>query len=307
MIQSMNMKKRMVVFFAWATFFLFSLGAKSQDLALATDPPADKANPATLDAFLLPSHGSPLNAIAYVASGAGPHPAVILLHGFPGMERNIDVAQAMRRAGYTVVLFTYRGAWGSQGAFSFGNALEDSHAAVEYLRVPANAKRLRVDPDKIILAGHSMGGWMALATAASDPKIRAVLTISAADMPAEAAQIVAASGAAAALKTCIPLLNDGSMAPLAGTTPEAACKELIGHAEQWSFHNYAKGLGTRPVLLINSDDGFTPFSDGLAKLLRADGNQQVRQNHLATDHAYSDKRIALTQIVLEDLSSLKLQ
>ena len=307
MIQSMNTKKRMAVFFVWVIFLSFALGAKSQDLALATDPPADKTNPATLDAFQLPSHGSQLNAIAYVAAGAGPHPAVILLHGFPGMERNFDVAQAIRRAGYTVILFTYRGAWGSQGGFSFGNALEDSHAAVEYLRVTANAKRLRIDPDKIILVGHSMGGWMALATAASDPKIRAVLTISAADMPAEAAQIVAASGAAAALKTCTQLLNDGSMAPLARTTPEAACKELIDHAEQWRFSNYAKGLGTRPVFLISSDDGFTAFSDGLTKLLHADGNQQVHQAHLATDLAYSDKRIALTQIVLEDLSSLKLQ
>jgi len=303
----MNTKKRMVVFLAWASCLLFALGATAQSLALATDPPADKANPAALDAFLLPSHGSQLNAIAYVASGAGPHPAVILLHGFPGNERNFDVAQALRRAGYTVVMFSYRGAWGSQGAFSFGHNLEDSHAAVEYLRVSANAKRLRVDPDKIILVGHSMGGWMALATAASDPKIRAVIAISAADMPALTSQIVAASGAAGAAKICVSRMNDGSMAPLAGTTPEAACKELIDHAEQWNFLNYAKGLGTRPVLFINSDDGFAPFSDGLAKLLRADGNQQVHEIHLATDHSYSDKRIALTQIVLEELSSLKLQ
>ena len=302
----MNTKKRMV-FFVWVTFFLLTLAAKSQDSALATDPPADKANPAVLDAFELPSHGSQLHAIAYVASGAGPHPAVILLHGFPGMERNFDVAQAIRRAGYTVVLFTYRGAWGSQGAFSFSNSMEDAHAAVEYLRVPSNAKRLRVDPDKIVIAGHSMGGWMALATAASDAKIRAVLTISAADMPAFAAQMIAASGATNALKTCIPLLSDGSMAPLAGTTPEAACKELIGHAAQWSLPNYAKGLGTRPVFLITSDDGFRTFSDGLAKQLRANGDQQVLETHLATDHTYSDKRIALTQAVLEDLASLKLQ
>jgi uncharacterized protein len=304
--QIMNTKKRMI-FLVWVTFFSLTLAAKSQDSALATDPPADKANPAVLDAFELPSHGSQLHAIAYVASGAGPHPAVILLHGFPGMERNFDVAQAIRRAGYTVVLFTYRGAWGSQGAFSFSNGMEDAHAAVEYLRVPANAKRLRVNPDKIVIAGHSMGGWIALATAASDPNIRAVLAISAADMAAMTARIVAASDPAAALKTCIPLFSDGSMAPLAGTTPEAACKELIGHAAQWSFANYAKGLGTRPVLLITSDDGFTAFSDGLAKQLRTNGDQQVREIHLATDHAYSDKRIALTQAVLEDLASLKLQ
>ena len=91
--------------------------AKAQSSALTTDPPADKTNPAIMDAFTLPSHGSQINVIAYVASGAGPHPVVVMLHGFPGNERNLDVAQATRRAGYTVLVSSYRGAWGSQGAF----------------------------------------------------------------------------------------------------------------------------------------------------------------------------------------------
>ena len=46
-----------------------------------------------MQSFQIPSHGGLLNAFVYVASGPGPHPMVVLLHGFPGNERNLDLAQ----------------------------------------------------------------------------------------------------------------------------------------------------------------------------------------------------------------------
>jgi pimeloyl-ACP methyl ester carboxylesterase len=64
-----------------------------------------------------------MNALVYVAAGAGPHPAVILLHGFPGNERNLDLAQDMRRAGWDVLYFNYRGSWGTLGDFSFAHGI----------------------------------------------------------------------------------------------------------------------------------------------------------------------------------------
>ncbi|HEY3825723.1 MAG TPA: hypothetical protein VGL82_14260 [Bryobacteraceae bacterium] len=77
-----------------------------------TDPAADKANPAAMQSLQIPSHGALLNAFVYVAAGAGPHPTVVLLHGFPGNERNLDLAQSVRRAGWNVIYFDYRGSWG---------------------------------------------------------------------------------------------------------------------------------------------------------------------------------------------------
>jgi pimeloyl-ACP methyl ester carboxylesterase len=53
-----------------------------------------------------------LNAVLYIAAGEGPHPNVLLLHGLPGNEQNIDLAQSMRRAGWNVLTFHYRGSWG---------------------------------------------------------------------------------------------------------------------------------------------------------------------------------------------------
>src|SRR5580698_8059367 len=76
--------------------FLAFLTLSAQN-PLTSDPVTDKDNPATSASFQIPSHGSMMNALIYIAPGAGPHPVVILLHGFPGNEKNLDLAQAIRR------------------------------------------------------------------------------------------------------------------------------------------------------------------------------------------------------------------
>src|ERR1700728_3983106 len=106
-------------------------------------PPREHNNPASMETFQIPSHGALLNALVYVAAGAGPHPAVILLHGFPGNERNLDLAQDIRRAGWDVLYFNYRGSWGSPGDFSFSHGIEDTVAATAFLRQPEMTKLLR--------------------------------------------------------------------------------------------------------------------------------------------------------------------
>jgi poly(3-hydroxybutyrate) depolymerase len=88
-------------------------------VAVVADPPADRAAPAHMIAFQLPSEGAMLNAVIYVAAGKGPHPTLLLLHGFPGNEQNLDLAQAARRAGWNVLTLHYRGSWGSPGPFPF--------------------------------------------------------------------------------------------------------------------------------------------------------------------------------------------
>src|ERR1700733_6094630 len=113
-----------------------------------------------MQSFQIPSHGALLNAFVYVAAGAGPHPVVVLLHGFPGNERNLDIAQDIRRAGWDVLYFDYRGSWGSPGEFSLSHAIEDVAAATDCLRQTAMAKLLRLDASRIVLIGHSMGGFV---------------------------------------------------------------------------------------------------------------------------------------------------
>src|ERR1700737_1036299 len=46
---------------------------------------------AAVEAPDIHSHGARVNAVFYLASGAGPPPVVLLLHGFPGNEQNMDL------------------------------------------------------------------------------------------------------------------------------------------------------------------------------------------------------------------------
>src|SRR5690348_815018 len=135
------------------------------------DAPIDKSVPAGMTAFVLDSEGAGMNAVVYTAAGAEPHPTLLLLHGFPGNEQNLDLAQAARRAGWNVLTLHYRGAWGSEGDFSFGHAAEDAANALAFLRTPEAVAKFRIDPRRIAVAGHSMGGFMAASAAAGDPDV----------------------------------------------------------------------------------------------------------------------------------------
>jgi pimeloyl-ACP methyl ester carboxylesterase len=273
--------------------------------AITTDPAPDKTYPAAMQSFQLPSHGELLNALVYVASGAGPHPIVILLHGFPGNEKNLDLAQAIRRAGWDVLFFNYRGSWGSPGIFSFTHAMEDTQAAVAYLRDPANAAKFRSDPKYIVLIGHSMGGMIAANVAASDPDIRAVGLISAANMAGRLLPAVKANQQEAALPRIEKGLAAEGMAPLAGCTPESLARELLANAAKWNIPDLAPKLSARPVLVVTSDDGLAPDLDTLVDNLKKLGDTEVNEVHIATDHAYSDHRIALQETVLNGLDHLE--
>src|SRR5580704_4955512 len=218
---------------AWLLLLLLSfvpaVFAQSQRVtaAIASDPAPDKENPASMATVQVPSHGSLLNGLVYVSAGAGPHPVVLLLHGFPGNEKNLDLAQAIRRAGWTVAYFDYRGSWGSPGAFSFTHSIEDTQSAIAYLRDPGHAKTLRSDPAYIVLIGHSMGGFMARYVGAQDLAIKAVGLISAADMGVDKVQSLKPGQEKEATAHLAAHLADEGMAPLAGCSPESLAREIV--------------------------------------------------------------------------------
>ncbi len=286
------------------SFVCAAAGAQLLPSAITADPPQDKAHPAAMESFQISSHGEPLNALMYIAAGAGPHPAVILLHGFPGNEKNLDLAQAIRRAGWNVLYFNYRGSWGTPGDFSFTHCMEDVASALAYLRDPANAARLRVDAKHIVLIGHSMGGFMTEYGAAHDDGVMAAGLISAANFGAMAASVVASADESAAPAQMGEHLAKEGMAPLHGCTPEGLGREAVTHRVEWGNEALAKMLVKRPVLVISSDDGLAGQAKAFADDLIKDGNMQVTEVHMATDHPYSDQRIALETAVLVWLAGL---
>jgi uncharacterized protein len=70
----------------------------------------------------------------------------------------------------------------SPGVFRFSHNLEDADAVLAYLRNPVNAARLGIDTRRIAMAGHSMGGWVVVHTAAHDRGLVGAVIVSAADV-----------------------------------------------------------------------------------------------------------------------------
>lgn len=280
-----------------------SVLAQQTPSAVIADPALDAANPAYTQAFQIPSHGDQLNALLYIAAGPGAHPTVILLHGFPGNERNLDLAQAIRRDGWNVLYFNYRGSWGTSGSFSFEHSMQDAASAIAYLRDPANAARLHVDPASLVLIGHSMGGMIAAYTGAHDSSIRAIGLISAANM---------STGRLSALKPnetvdvtkLASLLDANGIYALAGCTAQGLAQELLANTSRWDFTNFTPLLTPRPILIITSDDHLAPPADLLASNLRSLHDPYVTTLHLATNHTYDSQRIALAVAVINWLNQL---
>lgn len=260
--------------------------------ALYTDPPADKANPARSEVLHIPSGAVQINGLAYIAAGPGPHPTVILAHGLPGNEKNLDLAQALRRGGWNVVTFNYRGSWGSPGTFSFKGNLDDARAVLAYVRAPENARRLQVDTHRLVLGGHSMGGWVTSQVAGSDGGLAGAVLISSADMAAPAAAPKAQRVALAA----------DNMEALAGVTAESMADD-IGTLGSLSFAAAAPGLAKTRLLILTSDDGLAPAAEKLFMDVKQRGGR-VAIVHAATDHSWNTARIRLETEILNWLGTL---
>jgi ribonuclease BN (tRNA processing enzyme)/acetyl esterase/lipase len=245
----------------------------------------------------IPSHGAKLYSVIYIASGPGPHPTVLMLHGFPGNEKNLDLAYSIRRAGWNVLVPFYRGAWGSGGTFSFTNALEDAQSSIDFLLAPENVKRFRVDPARIVLVGHSMGGFVAAYATAHEPKVFAVALISPANLgPASARQ-----------RANDPKFwerwNDNA-SRLVGTTAQQLVQEVDSDSPKWNYTNCVSLLKDRPVLILEADDRNTSDNQELANYLRRAGDTKVAEAHMQTDHPFSDHRIAMQAAVVNWLETI---
>ncbi|MEC4590404.1 alpha/beta fold hydrolase [Nitrospirillum amazonense] len=276
-----------------------NLAAQTIPAAIGADPVPDSQHPARMAVLHIPTgghtgHPVEINGVAYLASGAGPHPTLLLLHGLPGNEKNLDLAQAVRRAGWNVVTMNYRGSWGSPGSFRFTNNPEDAAAALAYLRDPAHAQELGVDTGRLVIAGHSMGAWAAAHAAAKDGTLAGLILISMGDI-----------GVIAHLPhDKLVALTADNRESLAGVTPESMAKDIESHADAFATAPLAARLTGTPLLALTSDDGLASHTDALVAGIRAHGGTRISTAHAATDHGWSDHRIALEAAVINWLQKL---
>src|SRR5438270_12041244 len=262
----------------------------------AVDPPRDVAHPAHNQQLLIPSGGIGLNAVLFEAAGAGPHATVILMHGLPGNERNLDLAQAIRRCGWDVLTFTYRGAWGSPGDFSIANSMDDTAAALAFARSP-DAAKLGIDPRQVVLAGHSMGGATAFMTAARASGLDGLILI-------DAWNIAKGTSKGAFNRSEMIAGFDDFGNSLHGGTPASVADEVIAKRSQWDLVAAAARIGRTPVLTINAAHGIGAANQPVTDALRKAGTS-VTAVMIDSDHSFSDHRLALAATITRWLQQLR--
>jgi acetyl esterase/lipase len=100
----------------------------------------------------------------YVPAGNGPHPVVIMIHGgcwSQPWDRNLMnwISDDLRQRGIAVWNIDYR-TLGEDDASAYPTLFEDVATAADALR--AHAARYRLDISRVVAAGHSAGGHLAL-------------------------------------------------------------------------------------------------------------------------------------------------
>lgn len=168
-------------------------------------------------------------------AGPGPHPVVVLLHG--GCWQNAyDLgymaapAEALRRAGFATWTLEYRRIGDPGGAWT--GTFQDAAAGTDHLRELARTRPL--DLGRVVLAGHSAGGHLALWLAArrnlpagspirsADPlPVRGVVTL------AGIADLRAYAAGSGSCNAAVPQLMGGLPAAVSERYAQANPRELL--------------------------------------------------------------------------------
>jgi len=244
--------------------------------------------------------GDRANGYWLYPNGSGPFPTVIFLHGLPGYEQNRDTAQALRRAGFVIFFFHYRGSWGSGGHFSLASAGQDVSAAVEYVKSFCGGECMEapLDSDRIALFGHSMGGWLALMAAADRHNLSCVMTLdswNAGKSSVFLREILAETGKHHPSWQEEEELISSKGAPLRTAAPDVLLDELVALSNDANPVNRARDIAKVPLFLLrsNSED----HADLVAALKKFDA--PVRAEAWDTSHSFDNKRVELSSAAID--------
>ena len=118
------MKKIKSCFISICFVALTSIVSAQSDSIVLKDLQWDADAPAGMNELFIPSGNATIAGFIYRANGIQKHPTLLMLHGYPGNERNLDLAQIVRANGWNVIYFDYRGSWAA-GTIQFTNCVQD--------------------------------------------------------------------------------------------------------------------------------------------------------------------------------------
>jgi hypothetical protein len=123
-------------------------------------------------------------------SGAGPSPAVVLIHGsgpndedesFPPNKTFKDLAWGLASRGVAVLRYVKRSKHAPAGVTTIKEeVLDAAHEAIELLR-----RTPGIDGRRVVVVGHSQGGWIAPRIAAENPAVAAIVSLAGTTRPLE--------------------------------------------------------------------------------------------------------------------------
>ena len=253
------------------------------------------AVPSKSVSFILNSHGDSIFGrfmLPAMATDTERAPVLVMLHGYPGLEQNMDMPTVLRRGGIATLYFSYRGVWGGHGYYSFSHLIEDAFTVVNWIREHADA--YHVDSERIYLLGHSMGGFTALNAIAQGLPIRGAVIMAPCDMAMryENEPQKFDSMMETAVKGYFRLPHENSLR-----------EDMKNHYKQWRFDALANKIPqTMPLHFIGgTKDSMTPPNTHILPLytLLQERNMDVTYQELEAGHIFTPCRIALTNMIFD--------
>jgi len=229
------------------------------------------------------SEGELLIGVTYIGLGEGKKPTVLLLHGLPGLEKNVDIAYALREMGWNVLIPHYRGCWGSGGKYRFTGIPADVKNAITFME-----SKPYVDKEKIFLVGHSLGAWATIITTAQDKRIKGAIAIA-----GGASQDEASNRRREHLEA---LIRQGFLKQL---TPEEALDDWARMGRELAPQDWAEKISPRPLLLIGGEQDATVTPERVRAVFDRAKEPKKLVMMKDADHVFTLKRRELVETVTD--------
>jgi pimeloyl-ACP methyl ester carboxylesterase len=136
----------------------------------------DIASPDRVTVRIPTASGDKIEAWIYRPESRGPHPAVVMAHGFAAVKAGglAAFAERFRREGFAAVVFDYRQWGGSSGQpreeTSVPRQREDYRTVIDWTVADPD-----IDSTRIFVWGTSLSGMHALEIAATDARLRGAI------------------------------------------------------------------------------------------------------------------------------------
>lgn len=131
----------------------------------------------------LDSHGSSIELVHHLPKNETENAhALLLIPGWPAINDDVlGIGESLSAAGVHVLILHPRGHGDSEGIATFNNTIDDVAIAWEWMSAENGGGMYGIDANKMVLAGYSWGGGIAMAFAAQNKNIKRIASLAGSD------------------------------------------------------------------------------------------------------------------------------